>query len=599
MEFQTENQPELEFETEPKQEPENQSQSKPQKFLRAVFPLFYSEKNERNAYIACVLSFVVTLFLLFPLDLYFNNFTDFNVPFTLIIRPLAAVSLLLTAGLLVLVPAIFRKGVYEVLGALLMGVTLSSCVQALFLNRSMSKLTGDSVNYSEVTTSRTINVIVWCVIALLPLVARIIMKQRKLNGSVLMFGLSIVLVGMNTFGLIPAIFKYNGKSVGGEHYFSYDKTFELSSQGNICVFVLDRLDVKYMRTALAENPTLYERLDGFTFYENNVSLHTNTFPAMTYLLTGVDYQSDNKSWSDYWDEAWGSHNYIDELRNNGYNSNLLIDRPTTYGSSLQIAERSDNIIDLNSNKGEIKIRYPTIAETTLRISMSKAVPYYLKKPLIDKYDSGFSNAFHELSDYSDHSLVYPAVTNETDGHFYENLKKIGLHTQNETKTFTFVHFNGAHVRNAERTDALESIFNTLDEYFNQMKDLGIYDSSTIIITTDHGRPPAEIERGESELEGEITAALLIKPQNSRGRLESDTRSELSHVNFVAAILQSAGLPHEDYGTSYFDIIESGEAQTRTLYINRWFRLGNIDRKGRYEIIGDANDFDNWVFVPPS
>ncbi len=69
------------------------------------------------------------------------------------------------------------------------------------------------------------------------------------------------------------------------------------------------------------------------------------------------------------------------------------------------------------------------------------------------------------------------------------------------------------------------------------------------------------------------------------------------MNFGAGILQSAGIPHEDFGVSYFDIIESKAPQVRIHSPLGYFKEGSVIPMGSYEIKGNANDFKNWTFIP--
>jgi hypothetical protein len=571
------------------------------KVIKWLFPLWGAEKKRRRAYISAVCGFVLTLFLLSPLDLYLNNFTDFNIPFSTFVPSLIVMNLILFAAFLLIIPRLFpgkiRGCVLEIIAVLLCGIMLTCYLQILFFNKGMVRLTGDEANYSEASRERTINVIVWFAIISVPFILRLIIRKFNKDWSLLALSLSVVVVGMHAIGTVPAIWHYDGESVSGKHFFSYTNAFRLSENKNICVFIVDRLDVKYMDAALVQEPELHQMLDGFTYYRNNVSTHTNTFPALTYMLTGEPYLH-GESWPVYWRRAWASdkHNLIDELRANGFGSTFLLDKPTTYGNVSQIADRADNIVDLYGQRSEIK--HVTIARTTLDIAMSKVVPYYFKEFFVSKYGSGFSNSFYEIRGHIANNLAYPAVTNETDMIFRLRLDRIGVSAVHEHNMFTFIHLNGAHSREEERINNAVRSFYGINTYIEHMKELGIYDNSTIIIVADHGRPPGEVESGAAELHSEITSALLIKPADSRGDLEIDSVSELYHRNFAPAVLQAAGLPHEEYGLSYFDVIEGGISQTRTLYLNRWRSLGEILEAGKYEITGDANNFDNWTFIPP-
>jgi hypothetical protein len=126
-----------------------------------------------------------------------------------------------------------------------------------------------------------------------------------------------------------------------------------------------------------------------------------------------------------------------------------------------------------------------------------------------------------------------------------------------------------------------------------MKEIGVYDNSTIIITGDHGLRETIPE----------TTALFIKPKNSSGPLAVNNIPELSHLYFQSSILDAAGLPYDELGVSYFDII-SDRVPTppkRILFVAGIHTATPNARiygdYGIWEVAGDANDLDNWTFVP--
>ena len=232
---------------------------------------------------------------------------------------------------------------------------------------------------------------------------------------------------------------------------------------------------------------------------------------------------------------------------------------------------------MESYESDIKINHFEIVKTALAISFGRAVPYYYKDIFFMNIHSDFSNYFFTLADHE-----FPSTVGvKTDLAIYNKLMTIGLYTQNEHKTFAFIHLNSAHnggyrynhdadtvePYSGDYRDAIRGSFTIINKYFTQMKELGIYDNSTIIIIADHGRNPtggAFIE-DNYPWDGVTTPTLLIKLQNERGRLKRNPTPELSHTNFRASILQFAGLPHEDFGLSYLDIINGGLRQTRVHY----------------------------------
>jgi hypothetical protein len=99
--------------------------------------------------------------------------------------------------------------------------------------------------------------------------------------------------------------------------------------------------------------------------------------------------------------------------------------------------------------------------------------------------------------------------------------------------------------------------------------------------------------------------LLIKPRDSSGELIIDTETELSNRYFAASLMEIAGIDHRELGLSFFDIINGTPAPVRTLYaFESWWATwtrqglsGSINLSGIYEINGDANDAENWTFIP--
>ena len=99
-------------------------------------------------------------------------------------------------------------------------------------------------------------------------------------------------------------------------------------------------------------------------------------------------------------------------------------------------------------------------------------------------------------------------------------------------------------------------FYVISEYIQQMKDFHIYDTSTIIITTDHG----DFEDPNS--------ILFIKPAGQRQDEMTISHAPISQAEFMATIAEAAGLEKEQFGKSIFDISED-ESRERCTYI-RWY-----------------------------
>ena len=576
-----------------------------------LFPLFFVERKIRFAYFSSILAFVLTLFFLSPLDYYLNNSSEFIIGIGDIILPLLLICPALIAIAVFIPPLVIKGDNLNAIALLLCGLTAALYFQVLFLNGEMILLDGGISNYTEWNAAHIINMLVWMAITFLPLYAWNCQRGGKATKSVkwetIIICASIVILGMQVAGVIAATARYNAGDVKNTRYYlSYDKSFELSLDENICVFILDYYDVLYMKETLKIYPELYEELDGFTFYENNTSIYKYTNPNTIYLLTG-QYTERTDEFVKL-AEAWERRGFIDILRENGWSVMLLPSVFSTVGAYERLIGKADNLL-LNENPPRLNLY--AVTEIILNFSFEKILPYKLKFYFrTDRFGAYFNNNFFDWGDFEDSLLT--SVSPETDLIFYNRLKTTGLNVQNKSKTFTFTHLNSTHdsgyrynTKNGEieigtvydRFEVGRGSLAILNEYFMQMKELGIYDVSTIIIMADHGRIPKEPWGAtDHKLDSAITATLMIKPKNTRGKLETDKLSELSHKNFSAGILDIAGLPREDFGLSYFDIIQNRIPQTREFILDRW-DFYRFKPDGMYLINGDANDFNNWKYVP--
>lgn len=574
--------------------------------------------NKRDELLIFLLStaFGFTVFFFSPFDIFTDNPTAFSVglkyvAFTMLIS--SALITLLTVGLLNLL-LFFSKEAFSVIVRLLFGVLLAFCTQKLFFNGRMPVLHREDARYERYLPEIAVNTVVFTIILLLPLVLYILRKLMPQN-RFFVFGkdwfMPCASAVIFTVQLASAVISVSGAADEDEslyrQYLSYKPVMSLSQEGNIVVFLSDRLDGIWMDEMLEKYPELNESFSGFTFYRNNVSQGTSTFPAVPQMLTGKTY--DDSEWHDYLSEAWSGDTLTSRLKKNGYNINILPDCITTVSSTAQLAGQCDNILTLDES--EVSVNYfgkKGIFSMMSRLSLAELLPYQFKPSVLYWVGANFSRGFVNYSASVSDNMRY-AVGIESDIQFYDCLNRYGLNSGSENKTFSFIHLNGAHTPTAEIASlydptaepdlyaTLRGDFEILSEYFRQMKELGIYDNSTIIVLGDHGRVPRELEGAQTRLDGAITSALLIKPAHTDSeKLRTDSRSELSTQFFAASVLEYAGIDHSDFGYSYNDIIKNNLSPERYMQTFHFCGYGRMAYQSEYKITGNAMDFNNWELV---
>ena len=126
----------------------------------------------------------------------------------------------------------------------------------------------------------------------------------------------------------------------------------------------------------------------------------------------------------------------------------------------------------------------------------------------------------------------------------------------------------------------------VSEYLRQLKELGVYENSTIILTADHGtwwsaeNPPDE-----------TSPILLVKPAGADSS-QPVVRSSVptGHVDLPATLRAAFGV--ETSEPTVFDVTD--EPRERYFY---WIDHSEVDKMDHWlrewKITGDALDFSNW------
>ena len=126
-----------------------------------------------------------------------------------------------------------------------------------------------------------------------------------------------------------------------------------------------------------------------------------------------------------------------------------------------------------------------------------------------------------------------------------------------------------------------------------MKDLGIYDDATIIITGDHGSAVNDFK----PLLKATKIGLFYKPSGSSGVELKKSAAQVSTANILPTLMKAVGVNKPAvYGRALDEIGEDEQ-------IDRYYFksvMGDQSRKEDYYVTylvrGEAGDFDNWSIL---
>jgi len=526
-------------------------------------------------------SFTFVLFGIY--ELFMLNTESFLYPLGQIIPVTLLMTVLvftIVAGILFIVP----RRAFGVLASLVFGVLLAGYVQGNFLNGVLGQLTGDSIAWEAHGGDFLINRLIWALLLSIPfLVRRISVKAWHR----LLKGVSALLIVIQFISMLILYQPYTPANEDEGFVLTTKNIYETAADKNVIVIVLDRLDNRYIESVLAEDPAFFDRLDGFTRFTNNMSLYSQTFPSVANMFSGKLHMFERAN-RDYLKDAWADASFLPGLYDAGYTINLYMEQGYTYSEPKDLKAFTDNVIH-----GEIRVLPFDAASQFMRLSALRYAPLGAK-PFFWTTTERFAQLV------STEAEISPYITDDVA--FYDGLKEQTLDVSGRDKQFTYLHLRGPHApyemnERAERVTSDQSgsiiqtkgSFHIVYEYLDQLRALGLYKDSTIVITGDHGSRKDD----RNPLDRAIVTGLFVKPAGYEGEPLATNDAPVSSDNLRPFIYEQAGLDHATLGPTYFEVAKDSK-QVRYLYHRLIASEGLPSRLLIYEIKGDANSFSNWT-----
>ena len=536
-----------------------------------------------------VLPFVSAGFMYFIFgvyELYFSNVNEWKFIFSDILPP----SLLFFLGMIpvaLLVAAVVKGKNFDRLVLILSSVCLMSYVQYAFMNSNVF-ISGAALNTPLWITY--INLLLWVAVPTVLCVYynksgnKAVVKISALASSaiILIQGAALPVLLIN--GLAePQSKTHTGYKLDGSNQ------FEVSSDENVIVFVMDAFYSKYFSDLLAEQPEYYDTFSDFIFFDDVNSEITATTISMPHILTAHRMDLSLPT-MEALKQCWNSSEaefFYSSIHDAGYKAEFYSDSDVYYGGAENMMGKIDNI-------SRYEFTYNTKKTPTFLSLASLAAyryfPYWLKE-LVYVSDIRYVNMYttsdsvYAEQNYSSWKSISDSAMDRGmlyyNDDYYSGLIN-GLTTTNEKKCI-FQHIHGMHEPfvsevsdSSDYKGALNGCMTIFKEYINQLKQIGVYDNSTIILTADHGM----------NKKFEASSVFLIKPagrtaekliiNSAPGNVQSDT---------LPTILDCMGLPYEQLEYSMFDLTED---MVRT----RCFRQLAFDEE--YPKVQKASSFGNSV-----
>jgi len=468
------------------------------------------EKLSRLHYFqSAVIAFVTSAFIGFilPMQSYLRNTSlyDFTMPELLT----ESLMLLVSVGLCLFVllsgfEFVFGRTLGRIPCALVLAFVVCEYLETGVLSQGLPLLNGDITAFQSLTFRKLIDTATWVVVFGAILIAYIWLKDY-------LHYIAFILAPMMLVSLAEVNVEQNEK--GESLYVSgfcpkYDvlKSVKYGCERNVIVLVPDSVPGREVTEIASTNVSLRCMFQGFTAYENNMSMHNSTIRAMPGMLTGL-YLNQNQTATEYAEMVYGDNSCLDPyvksdisvyfspgMFNHGY-TNRRVGEFTKYIKPTRAR--------FAFQRNTLDVPYPSLAEILLFRMTPTLRKYHVLREILAHVKTDGSNPADDAQAYS--ILAEASVS------------------QNERQAFVLAHTKGAHFMitqdgdgnvlpraRFDREGVLEYLpyqLKLIGRYLQRLKEIGIYDNSLVVITADHGSEAFD----RQDIDGHANSMLWIKP----------------------------------------------------------------------------------------
>lgn len=542
------------------------------------------------------------LFVAIPFEVYANNMDEFMFSLSSFLPLCVAFGFLLAAavaGALLFLP----EKVYRTAYAVALALTFLFFLQGTFLNFGMHSLAGDNLGSATPNLAlKILDAFIWIAV-IAAAVALSLIKDKKGIIAIVAVILCIVVVATQIINPVANTLKHtdvfksrSARLAGdGENYKNEVLTTKnltaVSGGRNVFYFCIDRFDECFAETAQEINPDIYAGLKGFTWFKDNLSLYGHTFPSIAYMLTEKEFDMDGGGRKSFLDGVYADNDTLSVLDANGYKINIYTQAYYAYSDAYTLPDYVDNVDAAKSFKTARPLR---LAGCMAGTAAYRCLPLFLKDVIYGVESRKFNECVRSVGEngcagyLSANDTVYKQAASAT-------FEKSG------DKSFYFIHVEGCHDVSADYISrspssktkkkiaaSVQNGIKIVDEYIRAMRENGVYENATVIITGDH---PDSIDDKHAP-KGAKRTALFFKPAGESGELK-ESNAPVAHENIWSAIFQSEGI-ERDGGKEkigLFDIGENDETHERR-YIWQTYSSKRCDCY-TYKITGSAKKFGNW------
>jgi len=551
------------------------------------------------------------IFFFLPLRVYQGNLNEFDMPFLTILRVLAVPALVLLIVLGGLAMALPGK-VHQRVVALFLALASLIWIEGYFLVWKYGLLDGQGIRWDKYPWQGWVDGFVWLAFLVLAVIFFKPVYKIAIGGSIALMAILLLSSFLTDVRQIkPSRVREKSRTAS----IPRPSLFEFSPERNVIQFVLDGFQSDFFKELAESDKKRFDRtFDGFTFFEDAIGVYPTTEMSVPAYLGGAIYKN-NVPTKKFLADIFGGKTIGNVLFDDGYQVDIIGGPGPGY---FRKASSTNFYFIPVPYRGTKTQRERIGAAGLLDFALFRAAPHYLKKVIYHNQRW----LFQRLVSGNDERRAMRYFSHEA---FLNDLVH-QMRTAADKPVYKYIHLMTPHppilvnencmfqpdlpdTRETRKTQArcsLESFMSCLD----RLKELGIYDSSFIILQADHGAAQSVDMENTQDQETQMTIAennslssmagmalslLAVKPPGSRGPMMTSP-AQVSLADIPATMSSFLGLKTTFDGKSIFEI-DPRETRKRTFFYYVWQHINwqkdYFDHLDEFEVEGSAHDQASW------
>lgn len=531
-----------------------------------TFFLKYAKEIRRSAVVSLLISWTI---LCAALTIFFGNMSDFTFNFSELMGPLVAGFTILSVFLFFfqVIFRFFGEKTFTIVNLIFFAGGVYLFLQANYLVWNLGTLLGEEFWWDwEKHGTYTIIELVCMVVLVICFVA----CRKWISKNVMRLSVLILLIALtNPVSLM--LFAPNESDFSFKNY-TIDQTneFRFSKERNVILLILDAYPNVLLDVVEKQHPGTLNAFHDFTRYERFLCEYSYTWYAVPAMLTGVQIPRTctGEQHNKYINEIFYTDKSVPKkLRD----MDFLVETYAPLAPTLCYDKALfTNILHKTECKSESILtssRHKYSVQTFGDAIIMRLTPTRVKGTIVRYLDSLKHGCAKQLKE--------PACYFK-DSEFYSSFPK-NMTVGDAKNVFKYYHLSGVHVPySMTNGDDTKTGYITQGKiclekmalFLQKLKELGIYDSSLIIIAGDHGRQ--EKFYGLTDLPDGMNPMLLVKmPRDQRKTMESNNEV-FPQTEFASAMISAI----QKYpGNQPF--FQPSEAEKK-IYADKWEQFSHVE-----------------------